>query len=108
MTVSDSQGFISGVDPAPADEVVGLHTPTDCCREDYRFAGPVKECLCGSNMFHVVASFDEEGEVSFYVLDGMCWSCGSIVTLPCPLEPGAMTGPHEVGMDDAGDDTGEW
>jgi hypothetical protein len=40
-------------------------------------------CLCGSELFIALVSFDQ-GELSFYFLDGECASCGSMVTLPYP------------------------
>jgi hypothetical protein len=40
-------------------------------------------CVCGSELFVALVSFDQ-GELSFYFLDGECASCGSMVTLPYP------------------------
>jgi hypothetical protein len=42
---------------------------------------PAHECVCGSNMFTVVCSFDEY-EVSMYLLDMQCVGCGSLLTAP--------------------------
>jgi len=72
-----------------------LHTPNDVSGEDYRFAGPVQECLCGGDMFHIVGSFDSDGEIGMYILDGICWSCGAIVTLPTPMKPNAFVTTEE-------------
>jgi glycerol uptake facilitator-like aquaporin len=65
------------------DPLVGIMTPLN--GPDYTWAGPTHECLCGCSLFHVLAAFDQ-GEVSYYVLEGICYSCGGKVTLPCPLD----------------------
>lgn len=76
---------------AKTEDVLDLHNLSRYSSgEDYRFAGPVQECLCGGDMFHVLASFDEAGEVAYYLLDGVCWSCGAVVTLPTPIKPDAF------------------
>ena len=67
-----------------------LHTPRESAGEDYRFAGPVQECLCGCNSFHIVATFDSDGDIATYVLDGLCWSCGAVVLLPTAIRPNAF------------------
>lgn len=53
---------------------------------DLRWAGPIHQCLCGSNLFQMVGAF-EHGEVSFYLLDALCWSCGAKATLPTAIDP---------------------
>ena len=47
-------------------------------------------CVCGSELFTVIAAF-EPGEIAFYFLDGECVNCGSLVTLPTPID--------NIGMD---------
>jgi hypothetical protein len=47
-------------------------------------------CICGSELFTIIAAF-EYGEICFYFLDGECVDCGSLVTLPTPLD--------NIGMD---------
>jgi hypothetical protein len=47
-------------------------------------------CMCGSELFTAIVGFDE-GEISFYFLDGECVDCGSLVTLPTPID--------DIGMD---------
>jgi hypothetical protein len=47
-------------------------------------------CVCGSELFTVIAAF-EAGEIAFYFLDGECVNCGSLVTLPTPID--------NIGMD---------
>jgi hypothetical protein len=42
-------------------------------------------CLCGSRLFTAVVAF-EAGEIVFYFLDGECVDCGSLVTLPTPMD----------------------
>lgn len=53
---------------------------------DYRWVGPTHECLCGENLFQIVAAFDNR-QVCFYLTEGICWSCGAKVTLPTEIDP---------------------
>lgn len=57
---------------------------------DLRGFGPVHECLCGSNLFQIVAAFDA-GEVCFYLTEGICWECGAKVTVPTEIDPPVPT-----------------
>jgi hypothetical protein len=52
---------------------------------DLRGLGPVHVCPCGSQVFSVMASF-EDYEMVWYFLDGTCVNCGNIVTVPCPVD----------------------
>jgi hypothetical protein len=52
---------------------------------DLRGLGPVHVCPCGSQVFNIMASF-EDYELVWYFLDGTCASCGNIVTVPCPVD----------------------
>jgi hypothetical protein len=52
---------------------------------DLRGLGPIHVCPCGSQVFNVAASF-EDNELVWYFLDGTCYSCGNIVTVPCPAD----------------------
>ena len=55
--------------------------------QDYRFAGPTGECLCGSTMFMMIAQFDLEQRLpGWYLTDGMCVKCSAVVTLPTPVD----------------------
>lgn len=64
-----------------------LH-PSDYSKaSDYRGVYLGDRCLCGSELFHLIGSF-ENGELTFYFLDGECLNCGSLVTLPYPREGG--------------------
>jgi hypothetical protein len=47
-------------------------------------------CVCGSQLFTAILAF-EYGEIAFYFLDGECLDCGSLVTLPTPID--------NIGMD---------
>lgn len=58
----------------------GLLTPSGA---DMRALGPVHVCSCGSQVFNVMASFDDY-ELTWYFLDATCVSCGNIVRVPCP------------------------
>lgn len=42
---------------------------------------PVHECICGSNMFWIVAVFDDY-EISTYFTNAKCFACGSWLTAP--------------------------
>ena len=52
---------------------------------DLRELGPVHVCPCGSQVFSIMASF-EDHELVWYFLDGTCVSCGNLVTIPCPAD----------------------
>lgn len=42
-------------------------------------------CVCGCEFFVMLGGF-VDGEMSFYFLDGECAGCGSMVTLPTPID----------------------
>lgn len=46
-------------------------------------------CVCGSELFTAIVAF-EMGEICFYFLDGECVDCGSLVTLPTPIDDQGM------------------
>ena len=52
---------------------------------DLRELGPVHVCPCGSQVFNVMASF-EDYELVWYFLDATCVNCGNLVTVPCPAD----------------------
>lgn len=68
----------------------------DLFKKDYSRAmdlrgNPIGDfCLCGSELFTAIVAF-EHGEIAFYFLDGECVNCGSLVTLPTPID--------NIGMD---------
>lgn len=62
------------------EPVRSLHTPL-ISGPDYTFAGPTEACLCGGELFHALVAFDEK-KISYYILDGICHSCGATVNLP--------------------------
>lgn len=46
---------------------------------------PTTSCLsCGGNLIKIDAIFDEDGELSFYMLDAECSQCGTLLTAPTP------------------------
>ena len=49
---------------------------------------PTAECPnCASALFKTAMSFDPDSyEVAMYFLEGECVSCGTLVTLPTPLD----------------------
>ena len=47
---------------------------------------PSNECInCGSNMFKIVAGFDDYN-ISFWFTEAECANCGSPLTAPCPVD----------------------
>ena len=52
---------------------------------DLRGLGPIHVCPCGSQVFNVMAVF-EDYEMVWYFLDATCTNCGNIVTVPCPVD----------------------
>jgi hypothetical protein len=52
---------------------------------DLRAFGPLHVCPCGSQVFNVMASF-EDFELVWYFLDATCVNCGNLVTIPCPVD----------------------
>lgn len=58
---------------------------------DYR-GEPLLECVCGCDMFIIIARFDPETRLpGFYLTDALCAACGSLLTAPTPIDEG-----HEV------------
>lgn len=48
---------------------------------------PTRECpCCGSDLFTVQVSFDEEYNICGYLLDCECAYCHSKITAPTPLD----------------------
>ena len=64
------------------DPYDGLLTPSGT---DLRDLGPVHVCPCGSQVFNVMASFDDY-ELVWYFLDATCVNCGNLVKVPCPVD----------------------
>ena len=59
---------------------------------DYR-GSPTFACPCGCNMLLMAAVFDQETRLpGMYLLDAMCVRCGSLVTIPTPVDEGADDG----------------
>jgi hypothetical protein len=57
---------------------------------DLRNLGPIHICSCGSQVFNIMASF-ENYELVWYFLDASCVNCGNLVCVPCPVDD-----PHRV------------
>ena len=55
---------------------------------DLRGLGPLHVCPCGSQVFSVMASF-EDYELVWYFLDATCVNCGNLVVVPCPVDKDA-------------------
>ena len=47
---------------------------------------PMRQCVCGCEIFLGLIAFDENNEIAFYFLDGECVSCVSLVPPPPPLD----------------------
>lgn len=48
---------------------------------------PTFACMCGCTWFYTVARFDQDTRlVGMYLTDGMCALCGTLVTLPTPVD----------------------
>ena len=72
-------------------------SPFDVCNEppgaDYRGI-PTYVCMCGYDMFLICTKFDPETrEPGMWFMDGMCSSCGALVTVACPAD--TKQGEHE-------------
>jgi hypothetical protein len=52
---------------------------------DYRGI-PTCVCPCGCDTFIACVKFDDDRELAWYLLDGVCALCGSLVTLPTPID----------------------
>ena len=66
-----------------------LRRPSDTLPEpfgaDLRGLGPIHVCPCGSQVFNVMASF-EDYELVWYFLDATCVNCGNLVVVPCSVD----------------------
>lgn len=58
---------------------------------DYRGI-PTIECVCGSNLYMALVAFDDDRNVAWYALDGVCVGCGALLTLPTPIDEGVCDG----------------
>lgn len=48
---------------------------------------PTPECpSCGSWLLKICVTFDEQYNISQYLLDGECAMCGTLVTVPTPID----------------------
>ena len=48
---------------------------------------PTSVCpICGTNIFKVLVTFDEEYNIEQYLLDSECAECGTLITAPTPLD----------------------
>lgn len=49
---------------------------------------PTPQCPnCGCNILNIKAQFDEtDYEIGMYFLDGSCSKCGTLLTVPTPLD----------------------
>jgi len=46
---------------------------------------PTEVCVCGCDVFVMLGGF-VDGEIAFYFTDAECAGCGSMVTLPTPID----------------------
>jgi hypothetical protein len=50
---------------------------------------PTHECVCGCNVFLIRAGF-EDYDIAFWFTDAHCADCGAPVTVPTPVDRGAL------------------
>lgn len=75
--------------------------------EDYRWAGPTSECMCGGTMFLLMVAFDPEERLpGFYITDAMCMKCKALVRVPTPVDdlPAPDKGQGPLTCPDCGSD----
>lgn len=86
--LSDSEVLrVSGGDELPEAKEAWLLLSRDLSSEgamDLREMGPTRECVCGTGLWRILGSFDDDGDLSFYFLDVVCASCGSVAKAPTP------------------------
>lgn len=46
---------------------------------------PTHACICGNKIFKILAVFDE-GSPAFWFTDGECADCGTLLTVPTPVD----------------------
>jgi hypothetical protein len=47
---------------------------------------PTRECICGSDLFTIQATFDEGYEIAGYLMNAECAYCHAKLTAPTPLD----------------------
>ena len=77
-STTSEQGYCSQSSPRSIRHMLSMSQATD----DYTQFGPVLECVCGSDLFIALVSFDDDRELSTYFTDGRCAQCWADVTLP--------------------------
>lgn len=99
---TESVDLSSGELPAPKEAWKLLVRDLDLgSAADLRDVGPVLDCICGTNLWRILGSFDESGELSFYFLDIVCAGCGAVAKAPTPDDMGQQS---FFGDDDYADD----
>ena len=43
-------------------------------------------CPCGSEIWNLKTTFDDDGEIGMYFLDMECAECGTLATAPTPID----------------------
>ena len=66
----------SSAEPHPVWELFGGDTTNNLL-----FAGPTHECVCGNNVFLLLAWFEDK-QIAGYFTEAVCSSCRSIVRAP--------------------------
>lgn len=46
---------------------------------------PTHMCPCGCDLFRILARF-EDNDIALWTLDGECYNCGNLLTVPCPAD----------------------
>lgn len=48
---------------------------------------PTTKCPCGCDLIKILAIFDPDTyEIAWHTLQGHCYSCGAMLTVPCPVD----------------------
>jgi uncharacterized Zn finger protein len=48
---------------------------------------PTRVCpICGTNIFKILVTFDEDYNLEEYLLNAECAECGTLITAPTPLD----------------------
>ena len=67
------------------ERISSYNTLPEVIGADLRGLGPIHVCMCGSQVFNVMAAF-EDYELVWYFLDATCVNCGNLVTVPCSVD----------------------
>ena len=52
---------------------------------DLRDWGPIHQCICGCDLFHVLMRFEDK-KPAFYFTEMLCASCGALAKAPTEID----------------------